>query len=194
MAELERIGAANVWFDAVDLLTRLALRARAGDPQAVGGFVEAGYQEVWRFCASLVSQEAADDLCQETFARAIKALPKFQGESSARTWLLSIARRTCADELRARTRRRRQNALAAAARGVAVTDTSSGIAVADFISRLEGDRRTAFVLTQVLGLSYAEAAEVCGCPTGTIRSRVARARADLLALLQSTGDAERRHA
>ena len=194
MAELERIGAANVWFDAVDLLTRLALRARAGDPQAVGGFVEAGYQEVWRFCASLVSQEAADDLCQETFARAIKALPKFQGESSARTWLLSIARRTCADELRARTRRRRQNALAAAAREVAVTDTSSGIAVADFISRLEGDRRTAFVLTQVLGLSYAEAAEVCGCPTGTIRSRVARARADLLALLQSTGDAERRHA
>jgi RNA polymerase sigma-70 factor, ECF subfamily len=194
VAELERIGAANVWFDAVDLLTRLALRARAGDPQAAGGFVEAGYQEVWRFCASLVSQEAADDLCQETFARAIKALPKFRGESSARTWLLSIARRTCADELRARTRRRRQNALAAAARAVAATDPSSGIAVADFISRLEGDRRTAFVLTQVLGLSYAEAAEVCGCPTGTIRSRVARARADLLALLQSAGDAERRHA
>ena len=162
--------------------------------EPVGGFVEAGYQEVWRFCASLVSVEAADDLCQETFARAVKALRNFRGESSARTWLLSIARRTCADELRARTRRRRQNALAAAAREVAVADPSGGVAVADFIGQLEGDRRTAFVLTQVLGLSYADAAEVCDCPTGTIRSRVARARAELLALLQSTGDAERRHA
>ena len=48
------------------------------------------------------------------------------------------------------------------------------------IWRLSADRREAFVLTQVTGLSYAEAAEVCGVPIGTIRSRVARARADLL--------------
>ena len=46
--------------------------------------------------------------------------------------------------------------------------------------RLDPDRREAFVLTQVAGLSYAEAAEVCEVPIGTIRSRVARARADLL--------------
>jgi RNA polymerase sigma-70 factor (ECF subfamily) len=46
---------------------------------------------------------------------------------------------------------------------------------------LESDRRDALVLTQVLGLSYSEAAEVCGCPLGTIRSRVARARDDLIA-------------
>jgi RNA polymerase sigma-70 factor (ECF subfamily) len=45
---------------------------------------------------------------------------------------------------------------------------------------LDSDRRQALLLTQVLGLSYAEAAEVCGCPVGTIRSRVARARTDLL--------------
>ena len=189
---MESPGPANVWFDAVDLLTRLALQAGTGDRRAVGGFVEAGYQEVWRFCASLVSVEAADDLCQETFARAVKALRNFRGESSARTWLLSIARRTCADELRARSRRRRQNALAAAAREVAVADPSGDVAVADLIGQLEGDRRTAFVLTQVLGLSYADAAQVCDCPTGTIRSRVARARADLLALLRSTGEAGRR--
>ena len=74
-------------------------------------------------------------------------------------------------------------------------DPSADVAMADFIGQLEGDRRTAFVLTQVLGLSYADAARVCDCPAGTIRSRVARARADLLALLRSTGEAEhRRHA
>ena len=45
---------------------------------------------------------------------------------------------------------------------------------------LDHDRRDALMLTQVMGLSYAEAAEVCGCPLGTIRSRVARARVDLI--------------
>ena len=50
----------------------------------------------------------------------------------------------------------------------------------DLIARLDRDRREAFVLTQVAGLSYAEAAMVCEVPIGTIRSRVARARADLV--------------
>jgi RNA polymerase sigma-70 factor, ECF subfamily len=49
------------------------------------------------------------------------------------------------------------------------------------VAALHPDRRAAFVLTQVAGLSYAEAAEVCDVPIGTIRSRVARARGDLLA-------------
>ena len=53
------------------------------------------------------------------------------------------------------------------------------------IDGLEPDRRTAFVLTQVLGLSYAEAAEVCGCPVGTIRSRVARARDDFIGAISA---------
>ena len=48
------------------------------------------------------------------------------------------------------------------------------------LDALDPKRSEALVLTQVLGLSYAEAAEVCGCPIGTIRSRVARARDDLL--------------
>ncbi|MGH9034928.1 MAG: sigma factor-like helix-turn-helix DNA-binding protein, partial [Acidimicrobiia bacterium] len=51
------------------------------------------------------------------------------------------------------------------------------------LAGLDPDRRQAFVLTQVLGLSYGETAAVCDCPVGTIRSRVARARADLIARL-----------
>ncbi|WP_084678560.1 sigma factor-like helix-turn-helix DNA-binding protein [Actinopolymorpha alba] len=45
---------------------------------------------------------------------------------------------------------------------------------------MDPERREALVLTQVLGLSYAEVAEICGCPIGTVRSRIARARDDLL--------------
>jgi RNA polymerase sigma-70 factor (ECF subfamily) len=102
-----------------------------------------------------------------------------------RTWLLTIARRVCADAVRSRRRRRltlvredhELEQLAPAPHG---DPTADGASVADLLTRLDPDRREAFVLTQLLGLSYAEAAEVAGCPVGTIRSRVARARADLV--------------
>lgn len=180
----------------VDLLTRLAQRAGCGDARALGQFVESSYPEVWRLCASLVDENAADDLAQETFTRAVKALPQFRGDSTARTWLLSIARHTCSDELRSRSRRRRHETRAAGGRPGTVPDPGGGLSVLDLIGRLEPDRRTAFVLTQVIGLSYRETAQVCDCPTGTVQSRVARARADLIALMdQATSSRqERRHA
>lgn len=64
-----------------------------------------------------------------------------------------------------------------------VPDAAGEVAVADLLARLDPDRRAAFVLTQVIGLPYAEAAAVCECPVGTIRSRVARARENLIAML-----------
>jgi RNA polymerase sigma-70 factor, ECF subfamily len=169
----------------VDDLTRLALAAGAGDAAALDRLVEGAYDQVWRFCARLVDQQTADDLAQDAFMRAVGALPQFRGQSSARTWLLSIARNTCMDELRARDRRRRRDATLAAGRTDAgvVCDVSSGVGASDLVARLAPERREAFVLTQLLGLSYAESAEICGCPPGTIRSRVSRARADLLRAL-----------
>ena len=121
-------------------------------------------------------------MTQDTYVRAWKALPAFRGDSSARTWLLAIARRACADAVRRNVRRRRlirraeeQADVAATPHGA--TPDHAGHALVDTLPR---DRRVAFVLTQVVGCSYAEAAAVCGVPIGTIRSRVARAREQLL--------------
>jgi RNA polymerase sigma-70 factor (ECF subfamily) len=99
-----------------------------------------------------------------------------------RTWLLGIARRTCADHLRAVVRRRRLDARLAAEAWTdrPVPDPAHRLSTADLLSRLSAERRTAFVLTQVIGLSYAEAAAVEEVPIGTIRSRVARARDELV--------------
>ncbi|WP_407939953.1 sigma-70 family RNA polymerase sigma factor [Micromonospora tarapacensis] len=162
--------------------TGWALAARDGDPVAQAAFVRATQAEVWRFAAALVDPDSADDLTQETYLRAFRALPAFEGRSSARTWLLGIARRACADHLRTVVRRRRldRRLTANAHTDVPHPDPAGQLGAADLVRRLAAERRGAFVLTQLLGLSYAEAAAVEGVPVGTIRSRVARARADLV--------------
>jgi RNA polymerase sigma-70 factor (ECF subfamily) len=167
----------------LDEATAAALRARRGDGAAAAAFVRATKADVWRLCAHLGSRAGADDLTQETYARAFASLHRFVGRSSARTWLLTIARRVCADAVRTAVRSRRVEFVGevpderSGARGADPADTVSLDALLD---ALDDDRREAFVLTQLVGLSYAEAAEVCNCPVGTIRSRVARARAELV--------------
>jgi RNA polymerase sigma-70 factor, ECF subfamily len=169
----------------VDPLLRFAADAAAGDPLAAAALVRATQADVWRLCAALGDRDSADDLTQETYLRAFGSLHRFEGRSSVRTWLLAVARRVCADALRAR--RRRPPVVRADPLDVEVGDGADRVgesaAVGDLLARLDADRREAFVLTQVVGMSYAEAAEVAGCPVGTIRSRVARARADLVAAL-----------
>ena len=90
-----------------DTATGWALAARDGDRDAQAALVRATQAEVWRFAAALVDPDSADDLTQETYLRAFRALPGFEGRSSVRTWLLGIARRACADHLRTVVRRRR---------------------------------------------------------------------------------------
>lgn len=178
----------------MDDLTRLALAAGAGDRAATAALVRRTQPEVWRLCARLGDHATADDLTQEVYLRALPALTRFRGDASARTWLLQIARHVCADHVR-RTRRSR----ALLARLIERAEVSGahpepdcspatvGVPALDDLDELiEGlppERREAFVLTQLLGLSYAEAAQVCEVPVGTIRSRVARARGELLVRL-----------
>lgn len=168
-----------------DKVTSLALAAGRGDSAALDHFVRATERDVWRVVAFLADPGSADDLTQETFLRALRSLPSFTGRSSARTWLLSIARRVVIDQIR-HNQRRPRTSCAVDLEGL--IDSRSGAArfedmveIRMLLQALDADRRDALVLTQVLGLSYAEAAEVCGCPIGTVRSRVARARDDLLA-------------
>jgi RNA polymerase sigma-70 factor (ECF subfamily) len=178
----------------VDELTRLAYAARAGDRAALEAFVRATRDDVWRLCAALLDAGAADDLTQETFARVVPALRRFRGGSSARTWVVSIARRACVDELRSRSRRRQRDARLwrdAGADPNLGPDVAHEVGVRDLLARLSPERREAFALTQLLRLSYGDAAVVCDCPPGTIRSRVARARDDLVAILDEAERAER---
>ena len=173
----------------MDELTQLFLDAREGDRSALLRAIRRAQADVWRLVAHLVGPDDADDVTQDTFVRAWRALPAYRGEASARTWLLSIARRACADHVRSQVRRRRLLGLAAMrdratpSRALA-GDPAGASAVRDLVDSLSEDRRSAFVLTQVLGCSYEEAAAICDVPVGTIRSRVARAREQLTAALR----------
>ncbi|GAA0584437.1 sigma-70 family RNA polymerase sigma factor [Streptomyces crystallinus] len=179
------------------VITAWALAARTGDREAVEHFVRALHRDVRRYVTYLgADPQAADDLTQETFLRALGSLHRFEGRSSARTWLLSIARRAVVDNLRYTAARPRVSdtddwqsaAERAQPRGLPGFD--DGVALADLLAALPDERREAFVLTQLLGLPYADAAHVSNCPVGTVRSRVARARQALIERLHAAEGAE----
>lgn len=172
-----------------DPVSALALRAGAGDRSALAGLIEATQRDVWRYLAFHAGVGEADDLTQETFLRALGTLSRFEGRSSFRTWILVIARRVLIDELRRR--RSRPSTVSSdawpdqadhrvAAHGGVSTGLAEMVEWETLLRDLGPDRREALVLTQVLGLSYQEVADICGCPIGTVRSRVARARDDLI--------------
>jgi RNA polymerase sigma-70 factor (ECF subfamily) len=156
----------------------LVRAALAGDRRVLDDLVRGTREHVWRYCAYLGSGTDVDDLVQETYVRALRALPRFEGRSPFRVFLLAIARRVCADDVRSARRRRQLDALAVR-RAANVDDPTPAIGLRILVEALAPERRDAFVLTQLVGLAYAEAADVCGVAVGTIRSRVARAREDL---------------
>jgi RNA polymerase sigma-70 factor (ECF subfamily) len=171
-----------------EAVTALALAAARGNARALETFIRATQQDVWRFVANLSDAGSADDLTQETFLRAIGAIHRFFGRSSARSWLLAIARRVVADHIR-HAQSRPRTAHGADPEHLLNRDRHARgfedlVEVTTMIASLTPDQREALLLTRFLGLSYADAAAACGCPVGTIRSRVARARDALLADLE----------
>ena len=167
-------------------LTALADAAARGDRDALTALIRATQRDLMWFLAPLSSGGDVEDLAQETYLRAVRALPEFAGRSSVRTWLFSIARHVAADAVRHATRRPRLATLTDW-EPTSLPDPSrfeERHALNALLSGLAPEWREAFVATQIAGLSYAEAATVCGCPVGTIRSRVARAREDLVASMQ----------
>ncbi|MEV6817209.1 sigma-70 family RNA polymerase sigma factor [Nocardiopsis dassonvillei] len=162
-------------------LDRLALAAREGSAAALDAFVRRTRPDVARYIARRVHPDRVEELSQETYLRALRGLPRFAGRAPARTWLLAIARNTVAD-------RYRRDAARPDCVHPADWDLLPGrtvrfdehVALLCLLDGLAAERRQAFVLTQVEGLSYAEAARLADVPVGTIRSRVARARGDLV--------------
>lgn len=165
-----------------DPLRRLLDAAMEGDDAAVAELVARTQASVWRLCGLLGSPGEEEDLVQEVYLRALRALPAYRGDAPVLPWLLSIARRVCADHVRRRQRQRRLLTRLRSVAGEATVD--HGVPIEDLVGALDADRRDAFVLTQLLGLSYEDAASVLDCPIGTVRSRVARARAQLFADLR----------
>lgn len=190
---MRRAGGAPTPIRGDEDLTQLAVRAAAGDRAAEEAFVARTVDDVWRYCSHLMGPAHADDATQATYLRALRSLDNFRGESSAKTWLLGVARNTCLDLRRSLARRSRLDQHVQAQPQQTTGDLHGEHLPAELdelLAALSPDRREAFVLTQILGFPYDAAAEVAGVPIGTIRSRVARARADLLALLATAeGDA-----
>ena len=178
----------------MDDLTRLLLDAQRGDRDALERFVAATHRDVVELCRYLGDRDNADDLAQETYQRAVSSLHRYRATGPAKHWLLTIARRTCADATRRRARQRR---LRRKVGELSVDEHRDPIPVTEqpeieeLLHVLDDDRRAAFVLTQLSGFRYDEAAAILGVPVGTIRSRVARARDQLLQQLQQHTDADR---
>lgn len=167
-------------------ITQLALKAGRGDRAALTEFIKGTQSDVWRLLAHLGGTEIADDLTQETYLRVIKALPRFAARSSARTWLLSLARRVWVDNIRHDMARPRKSAAEVeSVDSPTETNWSEWVDVRMLIDALPPERREALILTQVLGYSYEEAAKIADVRLGTIRSRVARARSDIIAASQA---------
>ena len=167
----------------MDRLTQLLLDAQRGDREALEQFVVATHRDVLDLCRYLGDRDNADDLAQETYQRAVASLHRYRADGPAKHWLLTIARRTCVDATRRRSRQRRLRRRVAE---LAVDEHQQPAPVTErpeideLLDELDDDRRAAFVLTQVNGFSYDEAAEMLDVPIGTIRSRVARGRQQLL--------------
>ena len=159
--------------------TRELIAAQDGDPDAFERFVVVTIGDVTRFCRYLGDEALADDLVQDTYLRALRGLHTYRGETDAVRWLLSIARRACADAISAEQRSRRPELTRRPPQ-----DHTGAVELRLLVDLLPDDQREAFVLTQLLGYRYEEAAEICGCPIGTIRSRVARARDSLANALE----------
>lgn len=157
-------------------LTELAANARGGDDEALASVVVAIQSDVWRFSAHLTQLADADDLAQEALLRIVANLSRWE-RGPFITWALGVTRNVCYEHLRQRYRRRTDPVADVTVAPEA--DHADLIDTQQLLAMLPLPQREAILLTQLIGLPYAHAAEIAGCPIGTIRSRVARGRETL---------------
>ncbi|HNU11484.1 MAG TPA: RNA polymerase sigma factor RpoE [Rubrivivax sp.] len=200
--------------DAADTDIRLVERARRGETAAFEMLVLKYRRRIERLVGRMVRDpELVQDVAQEAFVRAWRALPQFRGESAFYTWLYRIAINTAKkalvelkrDPLVSESNLVRSDDGDETSRvGNELTDGETpdallaskeiAAAVNAAIEALSEDLRQAITLREIEGLSYEEISEVMNCPIGTVRSRIFRAREAIAARLRpllDTRDGER---
>lgn len=187
----------------------LVERVQRGEKRAFELLVAKYQRKIFRLLSRLIRDPAEiEDVAQEAFIKAYRALPNFRGESAFYTWLYRIAINTAKNYLVAQGRRAPTTTETEfdeaetfeegeQLRDVATPDAvllskQVAAAVNRAIERLPEDLRTAIVLRELEGLSYEEIAESMNCPIGTVRSRIFRAREaianELRPLLETSKD------
>ena len=146
------------------------------------------------FAISLTqNNDRADDLVQETLVKAWDKQTSFQPGTNLKAWLFTILRNEFYSQMRKRGREV-QDSDGTLTAGVAIHPGQQGsIDLKDFrraLEQLPEDQREAIILIGASGFSYEEAAEICGCAVGTIKSRVSRARTRLQEILGIEGDGD----
>jgi RNA polymerase sigma-70 factor, ECF subfamily len=146
------------------------------------------------FAMSLVQNaDKADDLVQETLVKAWDKQASFQPGTNLKAWVFTILRNEFYSQMRKRGREVQDSDGAITGR-VAVHPSQHGsMDLGDFrtaLQKLPDDQREAIILIGASGFSYEEAAEICHCAVGTIKSRVSRARTRLQELLNVSGESD----
>lgn len=176
-----------------DIDQEIVERVQRGDKRAFDLLVTKYQRKIFRLLSRLIRDPGEiEDVAQEAFIKAFRALPNFRGESAFYTWLYRIAINTAKNHLVAQGRRAPTSTEtevedaenfdeADGLRDVNTPDAvmmsrQVGEAVNRAIEKLPEDLRTAIVLRELEGLSYEEIAESMNCPIGTVRSRIFRAR------------------
>jgi RNA polymerase sigma-70 factor (ECF subfamily) len=196
----------------VDVDAALVARVQRGDQRAFEMLVVKYQRRIERLIARMVRDvDLVEDIAQETFIRAYRALPNFRGDSAFYTWLYRIAVNTAK---RALIGLKRDPLLTEAAMGAQGDDEGEGSrveneltdgetpesilasrqvadAVNEAIAALSDDLRQAITLREIEGLSYEDISELMNCPIGTVRSRIFRARESIASRLRPLLDTRR---
>lgn len=171
---------------------QLVERVKRGDQRAYDMLVLKYQHKIFGLISRYVKDsDEIQDVAQEAFIKAYRALPKFRGESAFYTWLYRIAINTAKNYLVSRSRRPPSIDVDVGdaefydgADGLRDTDNPENVLFGDelkavvdtAIQALPEDLRTALTLREFDGLSYEDIADVMDCPVGTVRSRIFRAR------------------
>lgn len=171
----------------------LVLRVQAGDKQAFGLLVSKYHRRVGRLLVRLLkNQDDIEEVVQESFIKAYRAIANFRGESAFYTWIYRIAINTAKNHLIQQGRRpntlngvgEQEDETFEPLHTLSSMDTPESLvqskqiaeAVNEAIEALPDDLRAAILMREIDGLSYEEIADAMSCPIGTVRSRIFRAR------------------